>query len=95
MRLGGKPAAWAAVGFGAGIAIGMVAWSRYQDRHAQSLFSSRPRRRFAALGWLGLNAPTVDTVALLREYVAWERHPLLRRRGEDLLARLAESTISP
>ena len=93
MTTQGRASRWAAIGFAAGIAIGMVAWSRYQDRHSRSLFSPRPRRRFAALGWLGLSEPTMDTVALLREYVAWERHPLLRRRGEDLLARFV-STLS-
>jgi hypothetical protein len=32
--------------------------------------------------------PSVDSVRLLREYVAWESHPLLRRRGQRALRRL-------
>jgi len=89
-------AMWATLGFVAGTALGMVLWGNYQERHARSLFSSKVRRRLAALGRLsavGAEAATVDTVATLREYVAWESHPLLRRRGEDLLVRLA-STLS-
>lgn len=88
------PAIWAALGIAAGIAIGIVAWSTYQEKHARALFSPKPRRRLAALSRLSrpesLHA-TVDTVATLREYVAWERHPVLRRRGKDLLSRLAST----
>lgn len=85
---------WAAIGFAAGIVIGIVAWSTYREKHARSLFSPKPRRRLAALSRLasaGQVAATVDTVATLREYVAWERHPVLKRRGRALLARLASS----
>jgi hypothetical protein len=85
---------WAVIGLAAGITIGIVAWSTYREKHARSLFSPKPRRRLAALSRLaspeGIEA-TVDTVATLREYVAWERHPVLRRRGRDLLARLAST----
>jgi hypothetical protein len=86
--------AWAAIGFAAGIAIGILAWATYREKHARSLFNPKPRRRLAALSRLaspeGLEA-TVDTVATLREYVAWERHPVLRRRGQVLLERLAST----
>jgi len=86
--------AWAALGLVAGTVLGLIVWSGYQDRHARSLFSPRVRRRLAALGRLASDAApedSVDTIALLREYVAWERHPLLRRRGRALLARLAST----
>ncbi len=82
----------ALLGLASGIAIGLVVWTRYQDKHATSLYSPKARRRLAALSRLATLDPrdaTVDTVATLREYVAWERHPLLRRRGKELLARLA------
>ena len=86
--------AWAAIGLAAGVAIGVIAWSTYREKHARSLFSPKPRRRLAALSRLaspeGVEA-TVDTVATLREYVAWERHPVLKRRGRNLLERLASS----
>ena len=84
----------ALLGFASGIAIGLVTWTRYQDRNATSLYSSKARRRLAALSRLSaLDAQdaTVDTVATLREYVAWERHPILRRRGKDLLTRLVSN----
>jgi hypothetical protein len=85
---------WGIIGLTAGIAVGMVAWASYREKHARSLFNPKPRRRLAALS--GLSSPdsieaTVDTVATLREYVAWERHPVLRRRGKDLLQRLAST----
>ena len=38
----------------------------------------------AALGHLA-GQPSIATVQLLREYVAWERRPLLRSRGVRLL----------
>ena len=94
MSRGKSPTMWAAIGLAAGIAIGMVAWSSYREKHARSLFSPKPRRRLAALSRLatpdGVDE-TVDTVATLREYVAWERHPALKRRGRDLLERLAST----
>jgi len=86
--------AWAALGIAAGTMLGLIVWSGYQDRHARSLFSPRARRRFAALSRLASDADpeeSVDTIALLREYVAWEPHPLLRRRGRALLVRLAST----
>ena len=44
----------------------------------------------AALGYLrGQRSPR--TVRLLRDYVAWEHHPGLRRRGELLLRRMEKS----
>ena len=36
--------------------------------------------------------PTVNTAQLLREYVAWERRPILRQRGARMLKRL-EATL--
>jgi hypothetical protein len=85
---------WAAIGLAAGIALGILAWSSYREKHARSLFSPKPRRRLAALSRLaspeGVDA-TVDTVATLREYVAWERHPALKRRARNLLERLAST----
>jgi hypothetical protein len=83
------PSTWALIGFAGGLATGMAMWARYQDRHQRSLFSAKPRRRLAALSRLAAEEPTVDTMKLLREYVAWERHPRLRRRGQQLLAQSA------
>jgi hypothetical protein len=78
------------VGFAGGVALGVAAWTGYQDRNTQSLFSAKARRRLAALSRLSSHA-SVDSIALVREYVAWERHPVLRKRGEALLDRLVST----
>ena len=70
-----------------GIAAGWVLAQRYLDRHRAALFSSRRRRRHAALGYLA-GRPTPDTVRLLRDYLAWERHPVLRRRASRVVREL-------
>lgn len=74
-----------------GTALGLVAGSlaaqRYGAYHREDLFSPRPHRRLAALVFLARHAG-VETVALLRDYLVWERHALLRRRGTALLKRL-------
>jgi hypothetical protein len=41
----------------------------------------------AALGALSAH-PGLDTARLLTEYLGWERHPGLKRRGERLLRRM-------
>jgi hypothetical protein len=81
--------------FTGGVVFGAVAgWVLAQRRlvtHRRDLFSPRPLRRLAALGFLaGQNG--VDTVRLLRDYLAWERQPMLRRRGEMILRRM-EATL--
>ncbi len=94
MRRDSPGAGWIAASVVVGTLLGLVAWTGYQDRHARSLFSAHARRRFAALGRLAAHAgseASVDTIALLREYVAWEPSPLLRRRGRAVLARLAST----
>ena len=71
----------------------LTGWSLSQQRilaHRRDLFSKHPIKRLAALGYLaGTHAP--DTVRLLRDYVAWEPQPLLRRRGEAILKQLEVS----
>ena len=75
------------VGVVAGFAAGFSLWSREQFRHRRNLFSKRPFRRLAALGWLGGHVKP-DTARVLREYVRWEPRADLRRRGRVLLARV-------
>ncbi len=84
---GAREAGWAAAGLAGGILLGLVLTAVYQERHAQALFSARVRRRWAALGRLASEA-TVESLPLVREYVAWEPHPRLRRRAKALLRRL-------
>ncbi len=54
-------------------------------RHQRELFSPQPLRRLAALGYLK-GQPAVDNVLLLRDYLAWEERPLLRKRAAGILA---------
>jgi hypothetical protein len=77
--------------FVGGAALGIAAGWRLAQRTLESnraaLFSPRPLRRLAALGYLA-GEPSVETAHLLRDYVAWERRPALRRRAEAMLRRL-------
>ena len=75
----------------AGLAAGWVLSQRYLDRHRSALFSPAPRLRHAALGYLS-GHPSPDNLRLLRDYVAWERHSGLKRRGVRVLREL-ESII--
>ena len=74
-------------GFLGGLVLGALAWSTQIQRSRRELFNRSPVRRFAALGYLG-GRPGLDTVHILADYVRWERHPMLRRRGERILRRL-------
>jgi hypothetical protein len=75
-----------------GAAAGWVLAQRRLTFHRRDLFSARPMRRLAALGYLA-GQTGVETAWLLRDYLAWERQPMLRRRAELLLKRL-ESTLA-
>ncbi len=81
--------------FAGGVAFGAVAgWLLAQKRlvsHRRDLFSARPLRRLAALGFLA-GQDGVETVRLLRDYLAWERQPVLRRRAETIVRRM-EATL--
>ncbi|MDB4948023.1 MAG: hypothetical protein JWM27_672 [Gemmatimonadetes bacterium] len=78
-----------AVGAAAALAVLLV---RDQiSRSQRDLFSPHPLRRLAALEYLGGRAASVDTVLLLRDFLAWERRPMLRRRATAVLARLEDA----
>lgn len=74
-----------------GAVLGWVAAGSRERRHRERLFSASPLRRMAALGWLERQA-SPSTLHLLRDYLAWERHPMLRRRASRL-ARRFEATL--
>lgn len=76
-----------AAGFLGGLVAGAIVWSAQIHRSRRELFSHRPWRRLAALGYLA-GRPGLDTVQLLTDYVRWEQHGTLRRRGERLLKRM-------
>ena len=75
----------------AGVALGWAAAGYREHHHRRDLFHPRPLRRLAALGWLE-QQPGADTLRLLRDYLAWERIPLLQRRAGGLLRRF-EATL--
>jgi len=75
------------VGFLGGLILGVVVWSAQIQRSRRELFSKHPYKRLAALAYLS-GHPGVDTARILTDYVGWERHPRLRRRGELLLRRM-------
>ena len=75
------------VGLLVGVAGGYAWWTREQSRHRQALYSAKPMRRLAALGWLSGQEGSADAVLLLREYLEWEQNPVLQRRARRLLAR--------
>jgi len=73
----------AALGLVTGVGLAQHSISRYR----RALFSTRPLKRLSALGYLSAH-PTVETVRLLRDYIAWERQPMLRRRAEAIARRM-------
>jgi hypothetical protein len=79
-----------ATGLAAGGAAGWLLAQRRLVTHQRDLFSPRPLQRLGALGFLAGQAG-VDTVRLLRDYLAWERHPVLRRRAQTILRGLEAS----
>ena len=84
MRTGVKVGLLAGVlGLVAGVGLAQHSISRYR----RALFSPRPLKRLSALGYLSAH-PSVDTVRLLRDYIAWERQPMLRRRAEAITRRM-------
>jgi hypothetical protein len=90
--IGSRDRRLATLGFIGGMAVGALAWSHLQRQYRRDLFSRHPLRRFAALTYLR-SRPSMGTVRLLREYIAWERMPVLRERGVKLM-RHVESTLA-
>jgi hypothetical protein len=82
-----KTQAVIAAAFLGGVVAGAIVWSTQIHRSRRELFSGRRWRRLAALGYLA-GRPGHDTVRLLTDYVRWEQHPSLRKRGERLLRQM-------
>ena len=82
-----------AVGFVGGMAVGLLLWSSQMRRSRRELFSSKPLRRVAALGYISAH-PSVDNARALRDYIRWESHPLLRRRGESALRQMQDTLVA-
>lgn len=71
-------------------ALGVLLVRDQIHRHRRDLFSPRPLRRLAALGYIGRN-PDVENAHLLRDFLSWEREPMLRRRAASILRRMERS----
>jgi hypothetical protein len=80
-------AAIVASGLAAGLVTGWLVAQRRFAVHRQALFDPRTDRRRAALGFVA-GAGSVGTIRLLRDYLAWEQQPALRRRAETILRRM-------
>jgi hypothetical protein len=72
-------------------ALGVLLVRDQINRHRRDLFNPHPIRRLAALGFLGREPASVDNVLLLRDFMAWERQPLLRRRAASVLERMEDA----
>jgi len=77
----------AVLAIGVGALIGIVLAQYSMGRHREDLFSRPRRSRLSALGYLS-GHPSVEAVRLLRDYLAWEEHPMLRRRAEAIVRRM-------
>jgi hypothetical protein len=81
----------ALVAIAAVAALGTLLVRDQISRHQRDLFSPHPLRRLAALGYLGGRPASVDSILLLRDFIAWEPQPMLKKRAVQLLARLEEA----
>ncbi|MEJ2184748.1 MAG: hypothetical protein P8Z36_02315 [Gemmatimonadota bacterium] len=77
-----------ALAAGAAAAVGVLVVRDQFSRHRRDLFSARPLRRMAALGYMAGREPSVEAVQVLRDYIAWEPRPLIRRRAVQILERM-------
>lgn len=87
-----KVAGVALLGTAAVTALGAWLARDQMDRHKRDLFSPHPLRRLAALGYLKSH-PGVDNVLLLRDYLAWEERPLLRKRASSVLESMQDRLV--
>lgn len=87
----GKKLRVVAITLAAAAAAGAVATWVVRDqvtRHRRDLFSPHALQRLAALSHMGRGSATVGDILLLRDFIAWEPRPLLRKRAAALLERM-------
>ena len=77
-----------------GVAAGWVLAGRHIAKHRTALFSPRPLQRLSALAGMAAE-PSITNVRLLRDYLAWEPRPMLRRRAVALLRRMEATLADP
>lgn len=73
---------------GAVAVVGALVVRDQISRHQRNLFSSQALKRFAALGYLSGAPASVELVQLLRDFCTWEPNAILRRRANQILARM-------
>jgi hypothetical protein len=78
------------LGAAALVAVGALVVRDQIERHQRDLFSPRPLKRLAALGYIGGLGATVELARTLRDFIAWEDRVLLRRRARVILHRMEE-----
>ena len=76
--------------FAGGLALGAAVWDRMIAGSRRGLFTSSVMGRYHAVSYLAAR-PSVDTARLLRDYLRWETHPLLRRRARRVLRAIEAS----
>jgi hypothetical protein len=84
--------AWFVSALLGGALVGALLAQRSMGRWRSALFSPRPLRRLAALGYLS-GHPGPEAVRVLRDYLAWEDHPALRRRAEAIMRRMESQLV--
>ncbi len=67
-----------------GLAGGLVLSRQRHRANRRELFDSRSWRRLAALNWIERHGDR-GSLGLLRDYVAWERRPLLQARAARVI----------
>lgn len=83
-----RTAGYILLGVGAASAVGTLVVRDQMSRHQRNLFSRQALKRFAALGYLAGTPASVELVQLLRDFVAWERNSIIRRRALQVLLRM-------
>ncbi|MGH7476864.1 MAG: hypothetical protein ACRELD_11280 [Longimicrobiales bacterium] len=78
---------------GAVVVLGSVLVRDQIARSRRDLFSAHPLRRLAALTYLAGHDATIEVVQLLRDFVAWEPRPLIRRRGAKVLRQMEQAML--
>jgi hypothetical protein len=62
-------------------------------RHQRDLFSPRAFRRLAALGHMSREPASVDSIRVLRDFIAWEPRKPLRDRAQAIVDRMMSEAV--
>lgn len=85
-----KTAGFTVLAVAAAATLGALLVRDQISRHRRDLFSPHPLRRLAALSYVGGRPASVDVVLLLRDFIASETRPLIRKRASVILTRMEE-----